>query len=457
MVSGLGERHDAEVAAEQRAAARLLLAHPLVTATGPHADTFRLVRRHAEQLEARFSQVFCYRLVVDATFSRLVKPGLGTGSGRRLRRSTGAPFTPRTYAYLTLALSVLVTAGEQILLSQLVAGMRSAAVDAGIEIADLDRQSERRTVAAALGQLLTWEVLTEVDGTVLAYVDDGRREALLSVDREIARHLVAGPLRQAETPEHLVDVAARPGPGGARHAVRRRLAETPVVYLDDFDADERAWLRAHQRREQRLFDEQFGLDMEIRAEGALLADPDDATSDVAFPGTGTVAQAALLTAGRLVEELRPADAGPVAAGGRLVIGVGVPDVLFDQVLAGVVAEYAGPCGWARRYVEEPSLLRAEVVDLLVSMRLLAHAAPPASPPAPPLPPPPASQPLPVGSAEHRQPTEQAPDGIRGNADTGLVLLAAAARYRPQPNAAGRPRGRRTSRAQAGSGRSSQGR
>lgn len=142
----LPSAHDVALAAERRAAARLLLAHPLVTSNGPHSDTFPLIRRHADWLAQRFQQVFGYRLLVEASYARLFKAGLGPGSGHRLERpSTGTPFTPRTYAYLTLALSVLVTAPEQLLLSQLVADLRAAAVDAGIEVGDIGRQAERRT------------------------------------------------------------------------------------------------------------------------------------------------------------------------------------------------------------------------------------------------------------------------------------------------------------------------
>ncbi|CAM5388441.1 DUF2398 family protein [Streptomyces aurantiogriseus] len=113
----LPSAYDVALAAERRAAARLLLAHPLVTSTGPHSDTFPLIRRHADWLAQRFQQVFGYRLLVEASYARLFKAGLGPGSGHRLQRpSTGTPFTPRTYAYLALALSVLVTAPEQLLL-----------------------------------------------------------------------------------------------------------------------------------------------------------------------------------------------------------------------------------------------------------------------------------------------------------------------------------------------------
>ncbi|WP_405473987.1 TIGR02678 family protein [Streptomyces canus] len=372
----LPSAHDVALAAERRAAARLLLAHPLVTSNGPHSDTFPLIRRHADWLAQRFQQVFGYRLLVEASYARLFKAGLGPGSGHRLERpSTGTPFTPRTYAYLTLALSVLVTAPEQLLLSQLVADLRAAAVDAGIEVGDIGRQAERRTLAAALCQLVDWGALVETEGQVAAVAEERGGEALLTVDREIARAIVAGPLTQSRDGADLVRRAADPGFGGPRTYVRRRLVETPAVHLDDLTGAEREWLRTRQRRESQAFSELLGLEAEIRAEGIALVDPDGDLTDLHLPGTGTVAQAALLLVGRLVDRLRPEDPGHPAVGGRLVIGVPVPDRLLPQLLDELVEEYGGRSNWQRGLVEDRDALLAAVLDLLVRMRLMAPAGP----------------------------------------------------------------------------------
>ncbi|CAM5621663.1 TIGR02678 family protein [Streptomyces canus] len=372
----LPSAHDVALAAERRSAARLLLAHPLVTSNGPHSDTFPLIRRHADWLAQRFQQVFGYRLLVEASYARLFKAGLGPGSGHRLERpSTGTPFTPRTYAYLTLALSVLVTAPEQLLLSQLVADLRAAAVDAGIEVGDIGRQAERRTLAAALRQLVDWGALVETEGQVAAVAEERGGEALLTVDREIARAIVAGPLTQSRDGADLVRRAADPGFGGPRTYVRRRLVETPAVHLDDLTGAEREWLRTRQRRESQAFSELLGLEAEIRAEGIALVDPDGDLTDLHLPGTGTVAQAALLLVGRLVDRLRPEDPGHPAVGGRLVIGVPVPDKLLPQLLDELVEEYGGRSNWQRGLVEDRDALLAAVLDLLVRMRLMAPAGP----------------------------------------------------------------------------------
>ncbi|GGS95017.1 TIGR02678 family protein [Streptomyces chromofuscus] len=421
----LPSAYDVALAAERRAAARLLLAHPLVTSTGPHGDTFPLIRRHADWLAQRFQQVFGYRLLVEASYARLFKAGLGPGSGHRLQRpSTGTPFTPRTYAYLALALSVLVTAPEQLLLSQLVADLRAAAVDAGIEIDDTGRQSERRTLAAALRQLVDWGVLVETEGHVSAVAEERDGEALLTVDREIARAIVAGPLAQSRDGADLVRRAADPGFGGPRTYVRRRLVETPVVHLDDLTEAEREWLRTRQRRESQAFSELLGLEAEIRAEGIALVDPDDELTDLHLPGTGTVAQAALLLVERLVDRLRPEDPGHPAVGGRLIIGVPVPDGLLPELLDELIEEYGRRSNWQRGLLDDRDGLLAAVLDVLVRMRLMAPIAPVRAD----------GHGLPEGYGE-AAPEGRSVTGVsaargqdRTDSTSGWVLLAAAARF-----------------------------
>ncbi|MET8486301.1 TIGR02678 family protein [Streptomyces tendae] len=415
----LPSTHDVALAAERRTAARLLLAHPLVASDGPHADLFPLIRRHADWLSKRFQQVLGYRLLVDSSYARLFKAGLGTGSGHRLERSTGTPFTPHTYACLALALSVLVTAPEQILLSHLVADIRAAAADAGIELEETGRAAGKRTLVAALRQLVGWGVLIETEGQVTALAQEAGGEALITIDRELARVIVAGPLSQARDGADLVRRAADPGFGGPRTYVRRMLVERPVVHLDELTDAERDWLRTRQRREAQAFSELLGLEMEIRAEGVALVDPEEELTDLHLPGTGTVAQAALLLAERLVERLRPKEPGHPATGGTLVIGVAVPDGLVDEVLAGLIAEYGQRSNWQRGHLEDLPSLREAVLDLLVRMRLMARAGRLRA----------EGEGLPEGYVEEASEARTVTDvhGARPGGD-GWVLLAAAARY-----------------------------
>lgn len=421
---------DVALAAERRSASRLLLAHPLVTSHGPHADLFPLIRRHADWLTVRFQQVLGYRLLVDTSYARLFKGGLGAGVGHRLERSSGTPFTPRTYACLALALSVLVTAPEQLLLSQLVADIKAAAADSGIEWEAGGRAVQKRTLGAALRQLVDWGVLTETEGSVAAVEQDDSGEALISVDREIARAVVAGPLAQSRSGADLVRRSADPGFGGARTYVRRMLVETPVVYLDELSDAERDWLRTRQRREAQAFSELLGLETEIRAEGAALVDPEDDLSDLQLPGSGTLAQAALLLVERLVEQLRPESPGHPATGGRLVIGVPIPEGLVDETLADLVAVYGRRSSWKRELVDDPAALRAAVLDLLVRMRLVARDGRVRSEGAG----------LPEGY-DGQVPEGRSVTDVVGarTGGSGLVLLAAAARYATRVTVRSAPR------------------
>ncbi|MGH3189813.1 MAG: TIGR02678 family protein [Streptosporangiaceae bacterium] len=372
------------LAAERRAAVRLLLTEPLVTAAS-HPDEFPLVRRHADELARQFGQLLGYRLTVEPGFARLHKAGLGRDSGRRLERGSGAPFTPRTYAYLTLALAALVTAPEQLLLSEVVARTRAAAAEADIDLGEPNRVTERRALVAALKQLMAWRVIAEDEGSVDSYAGDVEADALLTIDREIARRLVSGPLSQAATPLDLIERSAETQQG-PRHRVRRLLVETPVVYLDDLTEEELDWLRRSQRREQRILEDFTGLTAEIRAEGVALVDPEQELTDTQFPGTGTVAWAALLLVGRLAAELAPADAKT---------GVPIPEGRVEDLLGALIEEHGK--AWSTELTASPTLLAAAVIDLLRRMRLV--------------------RPVVTDAAQPPQ--------------TGWLLSAAAARYAPE--------------------------
>jgi uncharacterized protein (TIGR02678 family) len=357
----------ADLAAERRTAIRLLLRQPLVT-MATHPDEFPLIRRHADELARQFSQVLGYRLTVEPGFARLHKAGLGRDAGRRLERGSGAPFTPRAYAYLALALAALVTAPEQLLLSEVVARTRAAAAEAGVEIGEPNRLTERRALVAALKQLTIWRVLAEDEGSVDSYAGDAEADALLTIDREVARRLVSGPIGQATSPDDLIEKAADPGEAGPRHRVRRLLIETPVGYVDDLTEEERDWLRRSQRREQRILEDFAGLHAEIRAEGVALIDPEAELTDTQFPGTGTVAWAALLLVGKLAAELAP------AAGAAGAASIAIPDGRIGELLRALIEDHR--TAWSKELTGAPELLADAVLDLLHRMRLITQARPP---------------------------------------------------------------------------------
>ncbi|WP_344344015.1 DUF2398 family protein, partial [Kitasatospora putterlickiae] len=347
------DRSAATTAAERRIAARLLLAHPLVTASGPHADGFPLIRRHRDWLAERFDTLLGYPLVVGPWHARLHKAGPGHGAVRRLEHpNTGAPFTPGGYARLALVLALLVDAPEHLPLGRLLEALRAADPAPATATGDPAGLTD---LAMALAVLVDWQVLADVPA------DLGDTSAVLTVDRELARAVPAGPPALADDAADLIRRAAEAEPGTA---VRRRLAETPAVLAADLPEDQRAWLRDHRHSGPAALADLLGLEAEHRAEGVALLDPAEELTDLALSGAGTAAQAALLLVERLVEEVRPLPGEPTG------VDVPVPDALIDGVLGDIADEYGLPAGWRRDYLADRTALRRDALDLLHRMGLI---------------------------------------------------------------------------------------
>ncbi|MFF7453976.1 DUF2398 family protein [Kitasatospora sp. NPDC008115] len=341
------DRCAATTAAERRIAARLLLAHPLVTASGPHADGFPLIRRHRDWLAERFDTLLGYPLAVGPWHARLHKAGPGRGAVRRLEHpATGAPFTPGGYARLALVLALLVDAPERLPLGRLLAALRA---DGRCDLADPS------DLAMALAVLADWQVVADVPA------DLADASAVLTVDRELARAVPVGPPALADDAADLIRRAAEAEPGTA---VRRRLAETPAVLAADLSEEQRAWLRDHRHSGPAALADFLGLEAEHRAEGVALLDPAEELTDLALSGAGTAAQAALLLVERLVEEVRPLPGETTGA------DVPVPDALIDGVLGDIADEYGLPAGWRRDYLADRTALRRDALDLLHRMGLI---------------------------------------------------------------------------------------
>ncbi|RKT52717.1 TIGR02678 family protein [Saccharothrix australiensis] len=326
--------------------ARTLLRRPLLRADGPDGELLTLVYRHRFALQDLFASRLGYRLVVERRFARLYKAGPGPDDSRGV-----LGMSPRGYAYLALTLAVLTGIGRQALLSRLVSDIRAAAVEAGIEV--VDDVADRRALAAALRHLVSLGVLHETEGTV-----DLQTEALITVDTDLLGQLLTGPVAEASSRADLVELAARPGPRGVEHAVRRKLVENPVVLYADLPGEQAEWLRRHQRKESALLEASFGLRTESRAEGVLVADPEDYLTDLYFPGTSTVARIALLAlpdllAGEPVAGRHPVErAELVALCGRLV------------------EDY--PAAWSKQFTDDLDRLADEVLELLRRMGLAAR-------------------------------------------------------------------------------------
>ncbi|GAA1748290.1 TIGR02678 family protein [Streptomonospora arabica] len=377
-------------AAQVRRCARVLLRRPLLRAEGPDGEALSAVRRYADRLQTLFAGYLGYRLVVEPGFARLYKTGRAPDGMRGAHKPNGAPFTPRTYAYLALVLAVLTGGQGQLLLSSLVGEVRALGSEAGLELGA--GIVDRRALAAALRHLIDLGVLAETDGSVSPWAEDAEREALLTVDAELLGHLVAAPLGRADAPEELAGVADRgagadggrvqPG-GGAeeRHGVRRRITEDPVVPHSCLSPRERDWLRANLGAEARLLEDLTGLRLEVRAEGVLAVDPEGYLTDRHFPGTGTVARIALLAAAELLDRTPDADGADGAGGRQRGDGQGagaeegwVP--VTAERLAATVAELAEryPRAWSREAVRDTGRLARSVTQTLAQSGLARTGA-----------------------------------------------------------------------------------
>lgn len=328
--------------------ARTLLRRPLLRSDGPDGELLSLVYRHRATLQDLFAGLLGYRLVVERRFARLYKSGPGRDDTRGV-----LSMSPRGYAYLALTLAVLTGIGRQTLLSRLVADIRSAAVEAGIDAPD--DVTERRALTAALRHLVSLGVLQETEGSVAQ--DMIPQEALITIDTDLLGQLVTGPVGEAQDPAHLIELAARPGPRGVEHAVRRKLVETPLVLYADLPDDQAEWLRRNQRKETALLEQAFGLYTECRVEGVLAADPEDFLTDLSFPGVSTVARIALLALPDLVEgDEEDPPARHVVTTERI-----------GEVCAALVEDY--PAAWSKQFTDDLDRLVAEVTELLRRMGL----------------------------------------------------------------------------------------
>lgn len=370
---------------ERREAARALLVNPMLAARG-HADELALVRRHATALKSSFATTLGYHLIVESRFARLVKAPLSAEAPTRpARRSSGAEFTPRAYVFLSLVCAGLLApdTGEQVLLSNLVVQLRVDAAAAGISVDDAI--GDRRLLVATVGLLVDWGVLVETDGTLAGW-GERREEALLTVTRGLLPHLLARPLHTLTAPDELWQEPA--GPVQPRRSLRRKLVENPLVRREDLTEAERDVLSRERTELTRVLQEAFGLTVEVRADGALAFDAAGDLTDIAFPGPGTVRQAALLLLDALVDTIRPAAGAQTVLAGQIVAGFLAGWDQVDDLLADLIARYRRV--WSEDLVADITKLRAEVVATLSAMSL-ANAA-----------------------------------------DHGLVVHPAAARYRPQP-------------------------
>jgi len=413
--------------AEYQKAARLVLRHPLITASYPDPSALPLVRRWVRQLRADFGEVLGYTLLSSGDTIRLRRVQDTLDGTRPAVTRARRPFDRRRYAYLVLALSALGRSGAQIALSELA---DAVAADAGrIDGVGMDtsRKPDRDAFVDAVAWLEARGALRMADGSAVEWVNDPERaEALYDIDREVVGAIYA-PSRVLQHLSSVTELLDGPGGGlaggtapaqgrearrrdNARRA-RRLVLEHPVVYYADADSELRGQLRSAGLAEdvERL----TGLGLERRAEGVALISAGQRFTDAAFPSTGTVAQAALLLCARIagylrhrgarIERLPAATAAERRAEAARRIDAALPD---RGRAAGMLAEGALPAegteqddaadvaypflsdvwlrtelrkliedfgaGMAEKQAADPGHLLAEAVALLASMGLVAR-------------------------------------------------------------------------------------
>ena len=297
---------DHELADYQRTV-RLILRNGLITASWPDAKALLRVRRFSSTLRSDLSDAFGYRLELHGSTARLVRAKDLIDSTQPARSRTDRVFDRRRYAYLMLCLSVLGRAGVQITLTELA---DSVAADAG-KIPGLgldpDRGGDRRAFVDAVGWLEVRGALTLADGSSSSWMSDPNAgEALYDVARDVlfalyrpTRMVQALPSVKALL-DHAVAESANEERRVASQVARRAVVERPVVYFHDVADAVVNHLRGSALAEdlKRL----TGLRVERRAEGVLLVDTANFSPE-RFPGTGSIAQVAILLAVEMADRI----------------------------------------------------------------------------------------------------------------------------------------------------------
>lgn len=299
-------------------AARVILSNHLVTQTYPDRIALPLLRRWTTELREDLLELFGYRLEVTETTARLFTVTDRLDAGAPAKTGTDRTFDRYRYAYLALALAALGRAGNQITLSELAdhVAADAAQVD-GIELST-ERGADRDAFVDAVSWLATRGAITLADGDAggwAANPDAG--EALYDIDRSVVIALFRPPralqhLRSVRgllsgTDANVEDDLERPHDvKETARRVRRALVERPVVYAGELDEDERLQLALP--RTTADVELLTGLIAERRGEGVAMIDSSGRLSDTRFPGTGTVAQVALLLAGEMADRVLDPDA-----------------------------------------------------------------------------------------------------------------------------------------------------
>jgi uncharacterized protein (TIGR02678 family) len=199
----------ASLDSERQRAMRAILQQPLLTAAGPGAEEYLLVRRHAQWLKEWFSRHPEWSFQIDSEAARLRKTPADLADGTRPAAdpSKDTPFTKRRYVLLCLALATLEQSERQIVLGKLADGVMDLIIlDPAFEAAgihfDLKSQDQRRDLVDVVRLLIHYSVLQRIHGDEQQYLNQSG-DVLYNINR-------AG--GNAEPPEQSVVAFSPPDP-----------------------------------------------------------------------------------------------------------------------------------------------------------------------------------------------------------------------------------------------------
>ena len=357
----------AEDQAQRRAALRGLLAKPLLVADAD-GEVLVLIRRHVTELREWLNRETGWRLAADSETARLFKTATTlSDASHPARGHTKEPFGRRRYVTLCLALSALARADAQTTLGSLADDVLTAAAEPELASAGftltLESRADRSDLVAVVRLLIGWGVLTRVAGDEDAYLSAGT-DVLYDVRRPVLGVLLSGTrgpstVTAGTFSARLAELTAEPivesddlRNQALRRTLTRRLLEDPVVYYDELDDDERAYLLSQRHAITRRIEQATGLIPEMRAEGIAMVDPEDELTDVRMPEQRTDGHVTLLVAEYLARR---------------------DQATLDQLHAYVRRMAAEHAGYWRKGVTEPGAeteLLAIALEKLSALRLV---------------------------------------------------------------------------------------
>ena len=172
---------------------------------------------------------------------------------------------------------------------------------------DPGQPGDRSDLVAVVRLLLGWGVLSRVAGDEDAYLSAGA-DVLYDVRRPVLSVLLSGirgpsTVTAAAFEGRLAELTAEPVAESdelrnqaLRRRLTRRLLDNPVVYYDELDEGERAYLLSQRHAITRRIEEATGLISGDARRGIAMVDPEDELTDVRMPEQRTDGHVTLLVA-----------------------------------------------------------------------------------------------------------------------------------------------------------------